>query len=146
MKTRALLTAMAFALATSGALAQSEARPGPSMSSSDVHQILSAAGYTNIHDVEFDDGLWEADATAAHGREVDILIDPATGRIYPDDAASSLSPADIEAAVIAEGYTRVHDIKFDDGTWKAEAYRSDGREVDIRLDPEDASIILVELD
>jgi hypothetical protein len=40
----------------------------------------------------------------------------------------------------------VHDVDFDDGVWKAEAEREDGKNVEIRLDPKDGRILHVEND
>ena len=42
---------------------------------------VSAAGYQNIKDVEFDGGLWSADAKNAKGDDVDLLVDPNNGSV-----------------------------------------------------------------
>ncbi|MEO7051301.1 MAG: PepSY domain-containing protein [Rhodanobacter sp.] len=42
---------------------------------------LAAAGYQNVKDVEFDDGLWSADAKNAHGDDIDLLVDPNNGSV-----------------------------------------------------------------
>lgn len=47
----------------------------------EISAKLAAAGYQNIHDVDFDDGLWRADAKNAHGDDVDLLVDPDNGSV-----------------------------------------------------------------
>ena len=78
---------------------------------------------------------------AARGNRLEVRIDPATGKIYPSTAVATLSVQDIHARLDAAGYTGVHDIEFDDGLWKAEAVDAQGREVDLKLDPESGEVI-----
>ncbi|RPE79941.1 PepSY domain-containing protein [Vulcaniibacterium tengchongense] len=47
----------------------------------DVRARLAAAGYTNIHDVDYEDGIWNAEADDPSGRDVELKIDPATGKV-----------------------------------------------------------------
>lgn len=131
----ALCTAALLAAAGGTAMAQE------AMTAAQVRATLEAQGYTKINDVEFDDGMWEADARSADGKRVSVRLDPATGRIYPDKAVSTLGEADIRARLSAAGYTNVHDVKFDDGLWKAEADNADGKEVELRLDPGSGEIV-----
>src|SRR5690606_36722888 len=54
-----------------------------------VRALLASADYTRISDVEYDDGMWEADATTADCTRVDLRVD-SEGRILVDDQVSSL--------------------------------------------------------
>ncbi|HWX66407.1 MAG TPA: PepSY domain-containing protein [Rhodanobacter sp.] len=47
----------------------------------EVSAKLATAGYQNIKDVKFDDGLWAAEAKTAHGDTVDLLVDPDDGSV-----------------------------------------------------------------
>jgi len=47
----------------------------------DVRARLSAAGYTNVHDVDFDNGIWNAEADDPSGKDVKLKLDPATGKV-----------------------------------------------------------------
>jgi len=47
----------------------------------DVRARLSAAGYTNVHDVDFDNGIWNAEADDPSGKDVQLKLDPATGKV-----------------------------------------------------------------
>lgn len=54
----------------------------------EVIRNLEGAGYTDVHDLEKDDGIYEAEATNASGQRVDLDIDPSTGNVLreePDD-------------------------------------------------------------
>ncbi|WP_235974105.1 PepSY domain-containing protein [Luteimonas deserti] len=127
---------LAVSLAAGAALAQD------AMTSAQVRSALTDGGYTEVRDIEFKDGLWKADVKDATGNKIDVRFDPATGRIYPENAgATSLGEADIRARLTAEGFTRIDDVKFDDGLWEAEADDAQGQRMDLKLDPQDGRII-----
>ena len=42
---------------------------------------LAAAGYTNVHDVDYEDGIWNAEADDPEGNDVELKIDPVTGKV-----------------------------------------------------------------
>ena len=62
MKTSALTLALSLCVAAGSVAAQAPSGPA------DITRILNAAGYTEIRDVEFDDGVWEADVRGSDGR------------------------------------------------------------------------------
>ncbi|TWI05975.1 YpeB-like protein with putative protease inhibitory function [Luteimonas cucumeris] len=51
------------------------------MSEADVRAALATAGYTNVHDVDYEDGIWNAEADDPAGKDVEVKIDPATGKV-----------------------------------------------------------------
>lgn len=51
------------------------------LNADEIKARLAAAGYSNIHDVKFDDGLWSVDAVDPHGRNMDLLVDPDNGSV-----------------------------------------------------------------
>lgn len=111
-----------------------------------VRALLTEKGYTRIDDLDFEDGAWETDATSADGNRVDVRVDPATGKVFAEAMVSTMSEDDVKAKLTAQGYSKVHDVDFDDGVWKAEAERADGNDVEIHLDPKDGHILHVEND
>ncbi|WP_202841467.1 PepSY domain-containing protein [Luteimonas saliphila] len=128
---------LALALFAAGGTAMAQ----DALTAAQVRTQLEAQGYTHVNDVEFDDGMWTADARSADGNRVGLSIDPRTGAVYPDEQVSNLGKADVEAKLVAAGYSKVHDIEFDDGVWKAEADDPAGKQVELRLDPVDGRII-----
>jgi uncharacterized protein with FMN-binding domain len=106
-----------------------------------VQTRLTAQGYTKVHDLKFKDGMWHADAKSANGKHVDVRIDAKTGQIYPDEQVSKLSERDVRASLETQGYTRVHDVDFDDGVWKAKAKNPAGNKVELRIDADSGKVI-----
>lgn len=134
---RALLrTGMFASLAFAGAAAAQDA-----LTEAQVKAMLEAQGYTRINDVKFKDGTWKADARSADGNRVDLRVDAATGKVYPDTQVSNLSKADVEAKLAAAGYVDVHDLDFRDGVWTAEAENDSGKDFELRIDAATGHII-----
>ncbi|QOY20018.1 PepSY domain-containing protein [Xanthomonas citri] len=147
MTQRLMKTALigALALLLQGTLAQAADKPAKALTSGEVTSMLTAKGYTKVHDVKFEHGVWTADARSGDGKDVDVHIDPVTGRIYGDQTTSKLSEADVRASLSTGGYADVHDLKFTDGLWKADAKRN-GQKVELHVDPEDGHVVSVDND
>ena len=136
MSNRSMFRHTAIAIAATALLAGGAAlAQDKSLTSAEVRAKLEAQGYTNINDVEFEDGVWTADARSADGNRVDLSIDPRTGNVYPDEQVATLSEDDVKARLAAAGYSNIHDLKFDEGVWKAEAEDAQGKDLELRLDP-----------
>lgn len=139
-----MLLLSAALVASGAALAQSP--KADALTEPQVRALLTDKGYTRIDDLDFEDGAWETDATSADGNRVDVRVDPATKRIFAEALVSTLSEDDVKAKLSTAGYSKVHDVDFDDGVWKAEAERADGNDVEIHLDPKDGHVLHVEND
>jgi hypothetical protein len=46
-----------------------------------VTASLTAAGYTNLHDIDFEDGVWKVEGRDANGADVELKVDPNTGKV-----------------------------------------------------------------
>lgn len=134
---------LALAIAA-GVQAQAPATGG--LTAAEVVQKAEQAGYSAIEDVEFDDGLWELDATAPDGRRVDLYIDPRTGEILDPRATPGVTAADIARLLEAQGFSNIHDIELDDGRYEVEAVNAAGQKVDLKLHPRDGRILSEQLD
>jgi uncharacterized membrane protein YkoI len=51
------------------------------LSKHDVEAALETQGYTDVHDVDFDEGVWKAKADNPAGKTVELRIDPDTGKV-----------------------------------------------------------------
>jgi hypothetical protein len=80
----ALVAAGLLALAGSPALADSD-RPGTAEELARVRSALEAKGYTDVHDLEVDDGRFEVDAVNRDGRRVDLELDLKTLEVLFED-------------------------------------------------------------
>ncbi|MGY0610697.1 MULTISPECIES: PepSY domain-containing protein [unclassified Luteimonas] len=137
-----LAIGLSLALCVAGtAVAQDARTSADAMTAPQVQATLEAQGYTKINDVEFEDGVWKADARSADGQRVELRIDPANGTVYPEDKVAGLSEADVRAKLSAAGYAKVHDVEFDNGMWTAEADDANGKSVDLTLDPDTGRVV-----
>ena len=144
MNIRTTLLCLALCAASGGiATAQTPEYP---LTEAEVALTLSNHGYTEITNLAFVNGMWEADATAKTGGRVDVRVDPLTGAVYPDERVSMLSEAEVRARLAAAGFSEIHDVDFDDGVWTAEADDPSGDDREIRLDPNTGKILEVEED
>lgn len=108
----------------------------------DVEAKLRAAGYTEIKDIEFDSGLWEADVRRDDGRWADIAVDPATGEVFDSrDGRTVLDVRGVTDALASAGYTEVSDLDRDGALWDAEARDAQGQRVELRISGIDGRIL-----
>jgi hypothetical protein len=88
MSTSLRTTALALgfvAFAAGPVLAVDSAPPAGALAPDAIARQLESAGYRNVHDVEFDDGHYEADATSPAGVAVDLHIDPLSGKVTHEE-------------------------------------------------------------
>jgi hypothetical protein len=81
------ITSLAFALAL-GALslgASSFAAAQQALTEPQVHDKLTAQGYTRVHDLKFKDGMWKAKAENSSGNDVKLKIDASSGKVIGTD-------------------------------------------------------------
>lgn len=53
----------------------------PKLDAASINTKLTAAGYSNVRDIDFDDGVWSVDARNKAGDDVDLAIDPDDGTV-----------------------------------------------------------------
>jgi hypothetical protein len=145
MKTSTLTLALALALAPLAAVA-CPPHEGKPWTDGTVRAHLLQHGYTNINDVEFEEGVWTADATSKDGSLVEVTLDAATGKIIPDEGIATISREAVVASLTAAGYTNIHDIDFENGVWKVEARDANGADVELKVDPNTGKVLGTEMD
>ncbi len=120
------------------------------ISSVEVRNRVLAAGYVKVRDIEFDDGFWEAEAVDTYGREIDLILHPITGVILnaPQEPTGTrpLTASEITTRLTAAGYSRIHDLEFDDGYWETDATNAGGERVEIRINPTTGIVVREQLD
>ncbi len=130
-----------FALFAAVAIAASVGGP------EDVRSKLQAAGYTDIKEVEFDSGLWEADVRRTDGSWGDIAIDPTTGEIFDSrDGRNVLDVRGVTEALERAGYSELSDLERDGALWEAEARDAQGQRVELRISGIDGRVLNVDVD
>ncbi|KAA2284703.1 PepSY domain-containing protein [Arenimonas fontis] len=137
------LAALALAILLAGTAGAAETGFGPEQAT----QALKTAGYGEIRELEYEDGLWEAEVRRADGRWDDVAVDPATGEVFDRLSQRPLIGVDeVVAAVERAGYRRVHDLDRDGALWEAEAYDADGRRFELRISGYDGRILSAQPD
>lgn len=122
------------------------AAPALATSEADARAALSRQGYGAIHELEYEDGLWEAEVVRVDGSRGEVVVD-GTGRIHDArDGRARLDAVAIGAALSAAGYREVHEIERDGAVWSADAMAADGRKVELRLSAYDGSVLSEQID
>lgn len=142
----ALLGALVVSGAALSTASAQVVKNGDAMTSTEVEALLKGKGYRKVDDVEFKDGLWQAEAKSGDGKHVRLRVDPVSGRIYSGTQASPMSKQDVRAALAANGYSKVHDLEFEDGLWKAKAEQASGQDVAVHVDPSDGLVVSAQND
>lgn len=113
-----------------------------SLGMAEVEQKLRAAGYTQIHEIEKDDGLWEADVSRGDGRFAEVWVDPASGEIFDEhDGRTLLDSQQILARAAAAGLRDIHSLERDGATWSLEARNARNQRVEVRMSGVDGRIL-----
>ena len=108
----------------------------------DIQAKLQAAGYTEVRDIEFDSGLWEAEVRRADGRWGEVSLDPTSGEVFDaKDGRAMMDARGIAEALEAAGYTEISDLDRDGALWEAEARGADGQRVELRLSGHDGRVL-----
>lgn len=111
-------------------------------SSADVAAELKRAGFAEVREIEYDDGLWEAEVRRANGRWGEVHVDPISGEVFDAQAArAQLDAAALIAALQAQGYTAINDLDREGATWGAEAVGADGQRVELRASGYDGRVL-----
>lgn len=134
-------------LALGALLAGTATAAAPAAGPNEATAALRAAGHAEVRELEFDDGLWEAEVRLANGRWADVAVDPGTGEVF--DAMSPRRLIEIQeviAAVERAGYTQVHDLDRDGALWDADAFGTDGQRYELRISGYDGRILNARVD
>jgi hypothetical protein len=106
-----------------------------------VKTAIANAGYKEVKDLKFKDGVWRSEARGGNKKWVKLAVGPVNGKVYAADAPSKLNKDEISAKLTTAGYQNIKDVKFDKGLWAAEAKTPHGNDVDLLVDPDDGSVV-----
>ena len=115
-------------------------RPAGALSEDAIKTSIANAGYKEVKDLEFKDGVWRSKARGGNKTWVKLAVGPVSGKVYPADAPSRLNENEVKAKLAAAGYQNVKDVKFDGGLWSADAKTAQG-DVELLADPDDGSVV-----
>jgi uncharacterized membrane protein YkoI len=108
---------------------------------------IQAAGYSEIRELEFDDGLWEAEVRLPDGTSHDIAIDARSGEILDDRSGRPiLRSEEIVHRLTAAGFADIRDIDLEDAIWEVDARRADGARVELRVNAHSGAVMTESFD
>ncbi len=108
----------------------------------DLITLLQRAGYADIGDIEYDDGLWEVEIRRPYGFWDEVSVEPATGEIFDlRGNRQVLSMRDLLVKLEAQGYRDFTDIDRDAGVWEIEATDPRGHRVDLKVSGYDGRVL-----
>lgn len=128
------------------AAANAPGSPAGALDEATIKSDIANAGYQKVKGLEFKDGVWQAKARGGNDKWTHIKVGPTTGKVYEADAPSKLNEDEIKAKLTAQGYQNIDHVKFDKGLWKADARNSQGKDVDLLVDPNDGSVVAEQQD
>ena len=76
---------------------------------------IANAGYKEVKDLNFKDGVWRSEARGGNKKWVKLAVGPVNGKVYAADAPSKLNKDEISAKLTTAGYQNIKDVKFDKG-------------------------------
>ncbi|WP_158287871.1 PepSY domain-containing protein [Falsiroseomonas bella] len=110
---------------------------GGRMSEEEIRPRLRERGYSDIENLERNDGRFTADARRYGERVEDLRIDPRSGRVLNQ---SRLNEDQVKAMLSDRGWSNVRNIERDGNIIEAQA-RRDGRTYDVRLNARSGEIL-----
>ncbi len=106
-----------------------------------VKTAIANAGYKEVKDLKFKDGVWRSEARGGNKQWVKLAVGPVNGKVYVTDAPSKLNEDEIKAKLATAGFQDVDDVEFEHGLWSADAKSAQGNKVDLLVDPDDGSVV-----
>ena len=115
--------------------------PTGALSEEAIKTAIANAGYKEVKDLKFKDGVWRSKARGGNTQWVELAVGPVNGKVYVNDAPSKLNKDEVTAKLTAAGYESIHDVEYEHGLWSADARTSRGTDVDLLVDPGDGSVV-----
>lgn len=127
-------------------IAISFALPALAGTEDDVRAQLTAKGYTEVSELEYENGIWDADVTRADGSRGEVAVDD-QGEVYDGkDGRPLLDESDLFAKLTNAGYGGVNDIEREGAIFTADAYDKSGNKVELTISAYDGHVIHEERD
>lgn len=100
-----------------------------------VLQNLLASGYVAVKKLKYEGGVYKGEAIDVQGREVDVRIDPETGKVIePKATARAITVVEAVNKVEAAGYHNVHEVEVEKDNYDVKALDKDGAEAKLKVD------------
>lgn len=115
--------------------------PSGALTEDAIKTSIANAGYKEVKDLKFKDGVWRSQARGGNKQWVNLEVGPVNGKVYPAGAPSKLNENEVKAKLATAGFQNVDHVKFEDGLWAADAKTRRGHDVNLLVDPDDGSVV-----
>src|SRR5579859_293955 len=69
--------------------------PSGALTEDAIKTSIANAGYKEVKDLKFKDGVWRTEARGGNKQWVNLAVGPVNGRVYPDGAPSKLNENEV---------------------------------------------------
>lgn len=127
-----LTLSLMLGMGTSIAIAAETVPPVPIV---DVLQRLDQAGYNQIHNIEYKDGMYKVEAYGSQGQQVTFDVNAKNMAIptIENKAKSYLTMLQVAHNVQRAGYSHIAQIEFDDKYYEITAYDANNKPVKLEV-------------
>ncbi len=148
MKTTIIISAAALGLGTALAVHAAETPSADVLPPTYIVHQLVGLGY-DVREVEFEDGVYEAEVRNAEGKIVDVEIDPISGALLsaapapapqPDPSVAVNAAAAIETVALA-GYWDITELDWKNGAYRIRARDDAGSSARFTVDGRSGQIL-----
>ena len=115
--------------------------PTGALSEDAIKTAIANAGYQEVKDLKFKNGVWRSRARGGNKNWVELAVGPVNGKVYPADAPSRLNEDEVNAKLTAAGFKKIKRVKFEGGLWSADAKTGRGSDLNLLVDPNDGSVV-----
>jgi len=136
MKKLLIASSVALALVSPFAVAAvAETSTSTPLTMLEVSKKLDQAGYKNIRDIEFEEGVFKVKAMDAQGKKVEFKVNAVNGTIPPvAKSVVYLTMAQVIEKTQAAGYKTIKEVEFEHNHYKVKAIDSHGDKVKLKVD------------
>lgn len=123
---------LSLILGTSIAMAAEIVPPVPVV---DVLQRLDQAGYSQIHNIQYKDGIYKVEAYGSQGQKIKFDINAKTMVIpaIENKGKPYLTMLQVARSLRGAGYSRIEKIEFDDKYYEVKAYDVNNKQVKLEV-------------
>ena len=118
----------------------------------EIIEVIENAGYTEIKEIEYDDGVWKV-TVFLEGKKRKLTLHPETGEVIKDKASTytgymervpkdAMPLAKLVKSLNENGYKAITEISLDGGVWEIEVY-VDNKKKELMVNVKTGKVLIV---
>ncbi|MBS0359524.1 MAG: PepSY domain-containing protein [Proteobacteria bacterium] len=110
--------------------------PSSSVQMSKILQNLQSKGYSNVREIEFEEGVYEVKAMTAQGNKIKIYVNPQTGEIINNAKAerNRMSALEVVQKLESAGYHNIYKIESHGHKYEVKAFDQNRKKAELKVD------------